>query len=262
MDGAHERFIVEVLEPRGPGSFFRWAPLRLTSENRRRSGQQPGVGNQSGQQHVVHQHGGRTIARQEQEGLGSVLAEDLRDILIPIPTASAQQLNCRAARHRGDGLAAEIGEGLMSLSPWRRLRSGSQPGNAARREIVRAQRPGHPDFDVAIWHGDGSWPDVSATVAETEESFPVCSPTLFERRPRIKSKRRSTTLSSGTPRAFLRDEWPFRRVNSHSCGFEIPEATRHFNRACPQRRCDLPVPVLVERCFGAHRRDAQDQVAA
>ena len=49
----------------------------------------------------------------------------------------------------------------------------------------------HPDFDVEIWHGDGSWPDVSATVAETEESFPVCSPTLFERRPRIKSTRRS-----------------------------------------------------------------------
>lgn len=68
----------------------------------------------------------------------------------------------------------------------------------------------NPDFDVAIWHGEGNWPDVDAVVVEPEEIFPVCSPKLFDRKPEIHSYsdlKRHTAIkySSGV----MRDEWPF-----------------------------------------------------
>lgn len=67
-----------------------------------------------------------------------------------------------------------------------------------------------PDFDVAIWHGEGSWPGVDAVAVESEELFPVCSPKLFATAPPISTcadLRHHTAIkySSGV----LRDEWPF-----------------------------------------------------
>jgi LysR family glycine cleavage system transcriptional activator len=68
----------------------------------------------------------------------------------------------------------------------------------------------HPEFDVAIWHGEGNWPWVDAIAVEAEELFPVCSPKLFDRAPPItecSDLRHHTAIkySSGV----LRDEWPF-----------------------------------------------------
>ncbi|MFG1369863.1 transcriptional regulator GcvA [Xanthobacter tagetidis] len=66
------------------------------------------------------------------------------------------------------------------------------------------------DFDVAIWHGAGDWAGVSVDKLGTEEVFPVCSPRLFARGPRL---REPADLADHTvirtSSLILRDEWPF-----------------------------------------------------
>src|SRR6184192_2026522 len=41
------------------------------------------------------------------------------------------------------------------------------------------------DVDLAVRHGDGSWAGLDVSRLSTEQLFPVCSPKLFEGRPRI-----------------------------------------------------------------------------
>src|SRR6516165_4805984 len=43
------------------------------------------------------------------------------------------------------------------------------------------------DFDLAIRHGDGQWPELHVTQLCAEELFPVCSPSHAHRRPALRT---------------------------------------------------------------------------
>lgn len=73
------------------------------------------------------------------------------------------------------------------------------------------------DFDVALWHGDGNWPDVEATMFWADEIFPVCSPALVEAQGEVKSPQdlsRFTVIRNSS--RILGDEWPF-WLNAAGC---------------------------------------------
>jgi LysR family glycine cleavage system transcriptional activator len=67
-----------------------------------------------------------------------------------------------------------------------------------------------PDYDIAIWHGLGQWPGVAAERLFDEEIFPVCSPSLLERGPRLETPAdlaNHTVIRANS--TILRDDWPF-----------------------------------------------------
>jgi LysR family transcriptional regulator, glycine cleavage system transcriptional activator len=67
----------------------------------------------------------------------------------------------------------------------------------------------YPDFDIAIWHGLGDWPGMSAEKLTEEEVFPVCSARLLASGPSLKSPddlEQHTIIRTSS--IILRDEWP------------------------------------------------------
>ena len=66
------------------------------------------------------------------------------------------------------------------------------------------------DYDIAIRHGSGSWPGFVSDKLCEEEVFPVCSPSLLKRGPRLKkpadlARHRIIRTSQSF---VLRDDWP------------------------------------------------------
>jgi LysR family glycine cleavage system transcriptional activator len=73
----------------------------------------------------------------------------------------------------------------------------------------RLEAASHGRFDVAIWHGEGTWPNVRVSRLAEEEIFPVCSPCLLDGPMPLREPEdlagHTVIHTSSLP---LREEWP------------------------------------------------------
>jgi len=77
------------------------------------------------------------------------------------------------------------------------------------RTMVQFQKNARSEFDLAIWHGLGNWPGVTAHKLLDEEIFPVCSPCLLEAGALTSPAdlRHHTVIRANSD--VVRDDWPF-----------------------------------------------------
>lgn len=94
---------------------------------------------------------------------------------------------------------------LLPMLPQFRLRHPEIAVRITPATVSERQAP--QDFDVAIWHGVGDWPELHIEQLGREEIFPVCSPRLVEAKLRDpEDLRHQVVIRTVSP--IIPDEWP------------------------------------------------------
>ena len=135
---------------------------------------------------------------------------------LPVVRASLAALHtatdAAASRNNGNILTVQcLGTfAVKRLLPFLHAFQSMHPAIILRLGTVQAFESTAPhDFDLAIWHGNGTWPGLRSEKLEDETVFPVCSPRLLRRREKLplRALARHTIIRTSSP--ILQDEWPF-----------------------------------------------------